>query len=208
MIKLLGVAVSLVLALALLGAVPASATTFQIKSCLKEGKACKTSSVGTTIEAKSVITFKEEEKTENECTLALTAKVTDPTTEKAGDNMALSVTKAVFSGCSSTGVEAEGLPWAVEADATEFEENGGALEMFDFKYTSFFGCKYEVIGEPDTMLSYFVSTPSYWLILEVGSVLEPEFSAFCWPLLNLRYDPVTPLLNDPGYASANTLVVG
>lgn len=207
MIKSLCVAASLVLAMALFGAAPASATTFHIKSCLKEGKECKTSSVGSVIESKAEITFKHGEKTENKCTLALSAKVTDATTEKAGDDMALSVTKAVFSACSSTAVEAAGLPWAEEVDAAEFEENGAAMELFTYKFKTAF-CNYEVNLIPDTMLAYFVNAPSYWLILEVGSVVDTTSgNPFCW-LLDLRSDDVTPTLNDPNYTSANTVVVG
>jgi hypothetical protein len=208
MIKSLCVAATLVLAMALFGVAPASATTFHIKSCLKEGKECKTSSVGTTIEAKSEITFKEkEEKTENKCTLTLSAKVADATTEKAGDDMTLSITKAAFTECSGTEVEATGLPWTAEADATEFEEKG-ALELFTYKFTTLFlGCKYEVIGFDD-VLSYFVNAPSYWLTLVVGSVKETTNGFFCWPLLKVRNDSVTPLLIDPNYTSANTMVVG
>jgi hypothetical protein len=207
MIKSLYVATSLVLAMALFGVAPASATTFHIKSCLKEGKECKTSSVGTTFEAKSEITFKKEEKLENKCILTLSAKVDDATTEKAGDDMALSITKASFTECSATGVEATGLPWKAEADAPEFEEKG-AIELFPYKFkTTVLGCVYEVTAV-DLMLSYFVNAPSFWLNLDVGSVKETTGGFFCWPLLNLRYDPVTPLLNDPNYTNANTLVVG
>jgi hypothetical protein len=193
-----------------LGAASASATTYHIKSCLKEGKECKTSSVGTTFESKSEITFSKEEKVENKCTLTLSAKVTDPTTEKAGDNMAFSVTKATFSGCSSSAVEPTGLPWTIDADATEFAANG-ALEIWPFTFTTaLLGCKYESLPPPekDTFLSFFVNEPSFWLTLEVGSVVDTTSgNPFCW-LLKLRYDPVTPLLNDPNYATANTMVIG
>jgi hypothetical protein len=209
MIKSLCVAASLVLAIVLFGAAPASASTFHIKSCLKEGKECKTSSVGTTIEAKSEMTFEKEETLEDKCILTLTAKVTDPTTEKAGDDMALSIFKAAFTECSGSAIEVTGLPWEINADAKEFEETG-AMEIWPFEFKTFFlGCEYEakIAPEADTLLSYFVNAPSYWLTLDVGHVKDRTGNPFCW-LLKLRYDDVVPLLNDPKYTSANTVVVG
>jgi hypothetical protein len=208
MIKLFGLAVLAALVLlAVAGATPAAATTYHIESCTENEKECKTSSVGTTYETTSdEFVVKAGEKVLDECKVTMVMKVIDPTTEKKGDEMEMSVTKMQFTECTESGIEAEGLPWIEEADAVSYESTQ-AFEIRDFTY-NIFGCSYKPDNISHTVLRDIFNEKGFRLTETEGDVLLKTGWFFCSALTSFFLHSSVGLLVDASFPKATEMRIG
>jgi hypothetical protein len=129
--------------------------------------------------------------------------VLDPTAEKEGDQMELSVTSAAFSGCTNFTFEAEGLPWVGAADAPEYEALA-AVELGSYTTTAWFGsCVYNIEGLFHHILEKYttINRVKYIDVTgKVGKVGAPTF--LCPKLLRVSYTVTENLISDPNLPSA------
>ncbi len=207
MIKSIGLAMSLALAAVVVAGASTAAAAFHIESCMEGGKTCKTASVGTTFKAVSDknFTFESKGKVENECEAQLEGKVTDPTTEKAKDNMEYTFTKVEFSKCSTEAVTATNLPWHATVDQPGFEETND-FKIDDLTYTTFFNCKYKTNPPFDLMYGEYHSVnPSRLLV--VGFVIYDSGPFYCQALTADAGVVHLSSVSDPNLAGATDLVV-
>jgi hypothetical protein len=199
-------AISAFTALAMGVVAPAFATTYHVKTCM-ENEECKTSSVGTTYEGstKEFLVEDEKEKVINKCSLSLKNKVGDPTTEKKGDNIELSVTGVKLSECTTSAIEPLGLPWVAAFDAPEYESTGDyEREKFELK-TWFGNCVYNL--ESGLLAHYVLEQTSVVNRVEYTKVkgvlgLEGEPGIFCSSLYRFKFTVSVNLISDPGLPGA------
>lgn len=198
------VAVAALLGMLALAAAPAAANTYHIKSCMTGTEECKTTTAGSEFE----ITSKEfkieaEGKVEDKCTMTLKGKVVDATTEKAGDEMEMSITSAKFTECTNGAVEANGLPWKEAVDAAEYE-TAGALEI-PMKITKS-GCLYETTAIVDTVLQYVFNLPGGTEIVDKGTMAK--ITGKCRNLHVINAKSFWELLSDANLSGATNLMIG
>lgn len=207
MARSIGLATFLTLAVAAVLGTSTAAAAFHIESCMEGGKTCKTASVGTTFKGVSDenFTFETEGKVEDECEAQIEGKVTDPTTEKAKDNMEFTFTKVEFSKCSTELVTATNLPWHATVDQPAFEETKD-FKIDDLTYTTFLNCTYKTNPPFDLMYGEYHSVnPSR--LLAVGFVVYDSGPFYC---SSLRADAGVVHLSsvsDPNLTGATDLVV-
>jgi hypothetical protein len=198
------VVVAALLGMLAFAAVPATATTYHIKSCMKETEECKTSTVGSEFEITSKeFVLEAEGKVEDKCNVTLKGKVVDATTEKSGDEMEMSITSAKFTECTNGAVEANGLPWKEAVDATEYE-SAGSIEI-PMKFTRN-GCLYEVTNIVDTVLQFVINKPGSTEIIDKGAVAR--FTGSCKSLLTVFQRDFVRLLGDANLPGADNLMIG
>jgi hypothetical protein len=171
-----------IVVLAIVG-VSSAVASVHIETCMKNLEECKTSTPGTTFATSGgtieVEGMEGEEK--DVCTVATKGEVVDPTSEKAGDEMKLSITSAEFTKCTLGELKPTGLPWVVETDAPTYEKEH-QFSNFRLKFTSWTGCKYEEDPPFDTMFEKIVNASPRSFILGSGLMVKAEEQFGCWIL--------------------------
>ncbi len=198
------VVVAALLGMLAFAAVPAAATTYHIKSCMKETEECKTATAGSEFEITSKeFVLEAEGKVDDKCNVTLKGKVVDATTEKSGDAMEMSITSAKFTECTNGAVEPSGLPWKEAVDATEYE-SAGSLEI-PMKFTKG-GCLYETTAIVDTVLQFIINKPGSSEIIDKGGVVR--VTGKCKLLLTVFQRDFVRLLGDANLPGADNLMIG
>jgi hypothetical protein len=194
----------LVLALLAFAVSPAGAA-IHIESCMKEETECKTASVGTTFKLTSKEFFIETEKEKevlDKCNnVSLSGKVTDPTSEKAGDPLSYSITAVTYSECSSVGLKASNLPWTVTTDEPTLKETG-KMEVQNELINTSDGCAYVEVAPNDLLKTKWESGK----ILDEG-YLKKELGSCLLPLWWFKVTYHVSEVSDPNLAGATGLVV-
>jgi hypothetical protein len=196
---------------------PLSATYFaksvapplHIESCMtEEGTNCKTATVGTTFEeTTAAIVFKGEGEGEEppnaECSATTNGKITDATSEKAGDEMEVSITKVSLSECTGATVTAGGLPWSAGADIPAFKVDG------KFEYRAYLvtdgNCAFQV-SPTDRLFYEWDAGTRRWL--DLGELkVQPLQPAGCFRLMDVEATLRSVSISDPNLPEALSLAV-
>jgi hypothetical protein len=173
---------------------------------MKEETECKAASVGTTFKATSTefaIESEKEKEVLDKCkSVSLSGKVTDPTSEKAGDPLTYTITGATYSECTAFALDANALPWTVSTDEPTFKTTG-AMEEQNVLITAGNGCDY-VEAAPNHILK--VKRDAGGKVLEEGFLKKETgacFASLWWIKTTYHVSEV----NDPSLAGATGLIV-